>query len=176
MTDIRRTLRTLVLLSLGLGTVACDDEGLGPEDPDPISESILRNEVLVQVDRFGLPGVNTAFTDAATMKDGYNRGTPATDEARFLASLSAVIQARFGLDPADADALADFVLPDVQPLGNLSGFPNGRRLEDDVIDTVLSLIFGVFGPDVPALQSDNVDANDRPFLTEFPYLADPHAP
>ncbi|MEE8561666.1 MAG: hypothetical protein V3S91_06815 [Gemmatimonadota bacterium] len=29
-------------------------------------------------------------------------------------------------------------------------------------------------PAVPALQSDGVDANEVPFLSTFPYLADPH--
>ena len=45
---------------------------------------------------------------------------------------------------------------------------------DDVIDVELILIFG--GPDGsanPGLTSDNVDANDRPFSTNFPYLANP---
>ena len=169
-----RLLVTALALTLTFG--ACDD-GFGPEsDDDPIALSILRNQTLSQVDRFGLPGVNTAFTDVAMLKDDYNLGTPATDEAQFLADLSAVIQTRFGLSQMGADGLADFVLPDVQPLGDLSGFPNGRRLDDDVIDTVLSLIFGVFGPAVPALQSDNVDGNDVPFLGVFPYLGDPHTP
>ncbi|MEO1438064.1 MAG: DUF4331 family protein, partial [Bacteroidota bacterium] len=50
----------------------------------------------------------------------------------------------------------------------------GRALADDVIDVELILIFG--GPDAtanPGLTSDNVDANDKPFLNSFPYLATP---
>ena len=50
------------------------------------------------------------------------------------------------------------------------GFPNGRQLEDDVIDTLLGLIFeGTAGP-----LTDGVDENDEAFLDEFPYLAPPH--
>jgi hypothetical protein len=51
----------------------------------------------------------------------------------------------------------------------------GRNLTDDVIDVSLILIFG--GPNAtanPTLTSDNVDANDKPFLAAFPYLASPH--
>ena len=69
--------------------------------------------------------------------------------------------------------------------GDLAGFPNGRRLEDDVVDIDLrafaegygSFLNGLLGlPDkAPNNQlGDGVDANDKPFLTEFPYVATPH--
>jgi hypothetical protein len=134
------------------------------------------HRTFTQRDRFGLPAVNTAFVSSGSDKDAFNVAAPADDEANFLATLVATIKARYGLTDAQATALADFVLPDVQPLGDLSGFPNGRRLHDDVIDTELGLIFGVFGPAVPGLQSDGVDGNDVPFLGAFPYLAPPHLP
>ena len=117
---------------------------------------------------------------------GYSEAHATHIPGRFV-PLGAAIKKRVGVpiitvgriepDHAEqilADGLADFVLPDVQGLGDLSGFPNGRQLDDDVIDTVLSLIFGVFGPAVPVLQSDNVDGNDVPFLGTFPYLGSPH--
>ena len=50
----------------------------------------------------------------------------------------------------------------------------GRALADDVIDTELLLIFG--GPAGTAnatLTKDNVNANDKAFMTTFPYLASP---
>lgn len=122
----------------------------------------------------GLPALNTAFVSASDTKNAYNLGTPATDEANFVDTFTQVIMARYGLNQVQASGLADFVLPDMLPLGDLSGFPNGRRLADDVIDIELGLIFGVFGPAVQPLQSDNVDGNDRTFSTTFPYLASPH--
>ena len=106
-------------------------------------------------------------------KDAFNLGTPATDQQRFIGTLTQTIRTRYGLTGAQAERLADFVLPDVLPLGDLSGFPNGRRLADDVIDVELGLIFGVFGPPVPQLQSDGVDANDIAFMQTFPFLAPP---
>jgi hypothetical protein len=50
----------------------------------------------------------------------------------------------------------------------------GRALNDDVIDTELLLIFGgPAGTSNPGLTKDNVNANDKTFLTSFPYLASP---
>lgn len=169
-----RTSRRLALACAVALAAGCDD-ATGPGGGDELESSPLFGVAVVQVDRFGLPAINTAFVADAADRDVYNRSAPAGD-AQFLPVASGVIQARFGLAQAQADALADFALPDVQPLGDLSGFPNGRRLEDDVIDVELGLIFGVFGPAVPPLQSDGVDANDVVFGGAFPYLASPNAP
>jgi hypothetical protein len=58
-------------------------------------------------------------------------------------------------------------------LGNdLAGWPNGRRLEDDVIDIAERAVGGaLIGHPLPL--GDGVDANDVPLQPSFPYLADP---
>jgi hypothetical protein len=57
---------------------------------------------------------------------------------------------------------------------DLAGYPNGRRLTDDVADIDLQVVAGALkGNKVPL--GDGVDANDKPFSNEFPYLADPGA-
>jgi hypothetical protein len=55
--------------------------------------------------------------------------------------------------------------------GDLQGFPNGRRLSDDVVDIALQAVAGAArsGRLIPAL-TDKVDANDRPFGPAFPYI------
>jgi hypothetical protein len=62
--------------------------------------------------------------------------------------------------------------------GDNAGFPNGRRLTDDIIDVSLRVTEGVLipghDPNADGL-SDGVDANDVSFLPAFPYLALPHA-
>ncbi|MFJ7269059.1 DUF4331 domain-containing protein [Streptomyces sp. NPDC099050] len=61
--------------------------------------------------------------------------------------------------------------------GDLAGFPNGRRLTDDVIDISLQAVEGAAqtGQLVPALaDGDKVNTNEVPFGTSFPYLALPH--
>jgi len=56
--------------------------------------------------------------------------------------------------------------------GDLAGWPNGRRLEDDVIDIAERAVGGVLiGHSLPL--GDGVDANDVPYLSSFPYEADP---
>jgi uncharacterized protein DUF4331 len=56
--------------------------------------------------------------------------------------------------------------------GDLAGYPNGRRLEDDVIDISERAVGGVLiGHSLPL--GDGVDANDVPYQTTFPYQADP---
>jgi len=62
--------------------------------------------------------------------------------------------------------------------GDLAGFPNGRRLSDDIIDVALRVVLGVLLPDHQALADtigDGVDANDVPFNNAFPYVAYPHS-
>ncbi|MBI2876953.1 MAG: DUF4331 domain-containing protein [Candidatus Tectomicrobia bacterium] len=64
-------------------------------------------------------------------------------------------------------------------LGNdPAGFPNGRRVFDDVTDISLRVVAGVLaGPPfstspINSRLGDGVNVNDAPYRTEFPYLAD----
>ncbi len=56
--------------------------------------------------------------------------------------------------------------------GDLQGYPNGRRLADDVIDISLQVVEGELVGN-PNDLSDGVDANDAAFGDSFPYLALP---
>lgn len=67
--------------------------------------------------------------------------------------------------------------------GDIAGFPNGRRLEDDVVDIALQAVAGAtyplthpeFTPDPLASQlGDGVDVGDAPLMGAFPYVAIPH--
>jgi len=69
--------------------------------------------------------------------------------------------------------------------GDLCGFPNGRRLLDDVTDIELRALVEGYGPTLNAvlgvpnrspnnMLGDGVDANDMPFLSAFPYIGTPH--
>ena len=65
--------------------------------------------------------------------------------------------------------------------GDVQGFPNGRRLADDVTDIALQAVAGgtPFTPDTNVAPNnqlgDGVDANDEPFMPVFPYVATPHS-
>ena len=56
--------------------------------------------------------------------------------------------------------------------GDNQGWPNGRRLGDDVIDTAEQAVAGFLkGKKVPL--GDGVNRDDRSHLASFPYIADP---
>jgi hypothetical protein len=74
--------------------------------------------------------------------------------------------------------------------GDLAGFPNGRRLGDEVVDISLRAVAGVLYCTFAKDQCPNgdvynvspnkdlgggVQGNDVPFLKTFPYVAPPHA-
>ncbi|HET7702729.1 MAG TPA: DUF4331 domain-containing protein [Candidatus Limnocylindrales bacterium] len=69
--------------------------------------------------------------------------------------------------------------------GDLCGFPNGRRLLDDVTDIEVRALLEGYGPTLNAvlgvpnrspnnLIGDGVDENDLPFLSAFPFIGTPH--
>jgi hypothetical protein len=63
--------------------------------------------------------------------------------------------------------------------GDPAGFPNGRRLQDDVTDLALRLVVGGvlaapfpgFNPNIGGRLGDGVNVNDVPYRSGFPYLA-----
>ena len=68
---------------------------------------------------------------------------------------------------------------------DLCGFPNGRRLLDDVTDIEVRALIEGYGPTLHAvlgvpdrspndLIGDGVNENDVPFLTTFPFIGTPH--
>ena len=85
--------------------------------------------------------------------------------------------------PSEMLRLNTAIKPTAEPnrlgvLGNdLQGFPNGRRLADDVVDIGLQALEGAATNGiVEALATgDGVHANDKPFSTEFPYVALPNS-
>lgn len=61
--------------------------------------------------------------------------------------------------------------------GDLGGYPNGRRVGDDVTDISLRVVAGVlvdgFNISPNNALGDGVNANDRPYRSTFPYAATP---
>jgi hypothetical protein len=90
---------------------------------------------------------------------------------------------QIGKHPAAADTLKVNlgVAPAANPnrfgvlAGDTAGFPNGRRLTDDVVDIELRVIAGALLPDnqggkqIPL--GDGVDRNDKPLRDQFPYVS-----
>jgi len=138
----------------------------------------------VNADRQGLPGINTVLVPFLRKKE-YNHATPAQDVAGAFANdivgtLTALgtnqtnIGILAGLAVTNGDILRlDVTKPNSGPGGGNNaggGFPNGRRLADDVIDTILFFVAN------QNTLGDSVPANDVAFRDTFPFLAPPHAP
>ncbi len=144
----------------------------------------------VQQDQMGRPAVNTVFVSSG-MKDAFNLTIPSQQSGAFQAMFQNNLQAlspayanpgdtnALGLDAAAFTGLLATDVLNVSLDGTTTFFDGtnvltGRALADDVITVELLLIFG--GEDFsenPGLSNDNVDANDKAFLTSFPYLATP---
>jgi len=64
--------------------------------------------------------------------------------------------------------------------GQADGFPNGRRIGDDVVDISLQAVAGATavgscnGKSPNNQLGDGAVGNDKPYLTSFPYLPHPH--
>ena len=118
-----------------------------------------------QIDRMGRPAINTVFNHGEE-KNQFNAGDPVSDwrdfGARFVTELTE-------LGAPDPTGLAHFLLPDIltYDTSSTAGFPNGRQLSDDVIDTELNLITN------GKITGDCV-GNDSTFSNTFPYLGSPN--
>jgi hypothetical protein len=121
---------------------------------------------LVQILLTGVPGLN--YT-----------GTTQSD----------VLRLNTGIPPCTADSPTD-IIGKCSRLGvlsgDLAGFPNGRRLTDDVTDIELRAVaqgygsflatnFGLPNKTPNNQLGDGVNANDMPFSAHFPYVATPNS-
>ena len=160
------------------------------DDNTMIETSVDFSGTFVQKDQMGRPAVNTVFVSSAS-KDAFNTTVPsqqgATFQSMFETNLKALSPAyantgdknALGLDAAAFTGLLATDVLNVSLDGKTTFYDGtnvltGRALADDVITVELLLIFG--GEDFsenPTLSNDNVDANDKDFLTSFPYLASP---
>jgi hypothetical protein len=160
-------------LACSLLLAGCWDDD---DDDDPPAGNGNGDATFTQVDRMGIPALNTVFNHPSFepfSKRAYNLKGPATDVADYQAQFVTVLGAVQNGDPAQTAAL---LLPDELPVSLGADTTSlaqltGRRLEEDAVDIALSL---TVGDTLAALRSDNVDSNDKAFEAVFPYLASPH--
>ncbi len=141
-----------------------------------------------QVDRIATPGVNVALVPFSR-KNEFNPATPKDDAGgKFAGDIVATLTA-FGTDEAHIGILAsvavaygdilrlDTTLPNAGSGGGTgaNGFPNGRRLRDDVIDIILTLVANG-DPFTAITLGDNVNASDVAPQDAFPFVALPQQP
>jgi hypothetical protein len=120
---------------------------------------IDRNCDLVPVFLTGLPGLTDPHLNTTTNHDAIQ---PAEE-----------LRLNMSIDPCRSGCSGLGVIG-----GDNAGFPNGRRLQDDIIDVAVRVTEGVLIPGHdPAVDTlgDGVDQNDVPFQSDFPFLAYPHS-
>ena len=175
-----RTFAVIGALALMASATACNDDNendiTGPQG----------DRVYVQVERLGNPLVSEVML--AKRNHGFhNAGRPSTDVANHTTELKAFIANVAGRDATVQNTLASVLLPDMLIVqtdkgANTAGWLTwalangygGRKLTDDVVDAGLAAIFGnLISPNnvSAGLTTDNVNQNDKPFSTTFPYLA-----
>ena len=138
----------------------------------------------------GKPFVNNFLPNGGDMLR-LNMAVPVTPRnSADFSSLGLIQAAVLGLTDARFNANAS-----MQAIPNMDGFPNGRRLEDDVTRIELQAVAGVvlaaiglwYDDYIPGqtespvtedlldvlYYSTGVEENDRPFMNSFPYLAMP---
>jgi Domain of unknown function (DUF4331) len=179
---MKATIKLLAFILAGstIATSCKKDDTPAPPEPVVFYET---------QDQMARPAINTVFNAAVADKDAFNVTTPSAMGAAFQSKFQARLLA---LNPGyttnaltqTASQLTTLLATDV--LGASTTGPttffdgvaanalSGRALADDVIDVELLLIFGgPTGASNPTLTKDNVNANDKAFLTSFPYLATP---
>ncbi len=180
---MKRNILTIIgLCALSFGLGSCSKNNDAPAG-DPNTGVVFANTG----DQVGRPGIATVFVAAAD-KDTYNATLPSAQSAAFQTKFVTQLQAYNGggfttnILGLNASAFMGVLSTDVLNV-SLNGKTTyydgtnvltGRNLSDDVIDVSLTLIFGgPSGTSNPTLTKDGVAANDKAFLTAFPYEAAP---
>ena len=139
----------------------------------------------LNLDRMGNPAVNVALLPFPR-KNAYNLASTEDDaKGKFASDIVGTLTA-LGTNQDNVNLLAqvavlkgDFLRLDLGKAnsgaggGNNAGagFPNGRRLVDDTIDTILAIV-----TNGAITTGDNVNANDVPLRDAFPFFAPPQQP
>lgn len=133
------------------------------------------------VDRMGNPAVNVALVPF-NQKNPHNAGSPIDDaNRRFWPGIQDTLLNFYHTDATSTAVFEDLIVKrgdylrlDLTIPNNGTNpeaqFPNGRRLTDDVIDILMFLINN--RQPLP----DNVNSNDVPLRTTFPFLAPSQQP
>ncbi|MCG1036310.1 DUF4331 family protein [Polaribacter sp. DS7-9] len=179
-------IKYLAILTFSLLVVSCNNDD---DDMEMVMDTDFSG-TYVQKDQMGRPAVNTVFVSSDS-KDAFNTTIPSEQntafQSMFQTNLTGLSPAyanegdanALGLDAASFTGLLATDVLNVSLDGTTTFYDGtnvltGRALADDVITVELLLIFG--GEDFtenPTLSNDNVDGNDKEFLSSFPYLANP---
>jgi len=161
--------------------LSCDTQRRSPQFYNSRTGEIAGAGRWINVDREGVPAVNVALVPF-NLKNTYNAANSVDDASgRFAPGIVDTLQNFYRTDATSIGILAsvavtrgdilrlDLTVPNTGSNPEAS-FPNGRRLTDDVIDILLTLINN------RQPLGDNANGNDLPFRSVFPFLAPSQQP
>lgn len=123
---------------------------------------------LAKVINLLFPGLNVPETNRTDIVQALLTGIPGLTRIRAGAPPTDTLKVNLGVAPNATPSRFGVLAGDTQ------GFPNGRRLADDVTDIALRVVGGFLkGNKLPL--GDGVDQNDKAFRAAFPYVASPSA-
>jgi hypothetical protein len=187
------TLRAaLVPMALALLAAGCDTEADTPAAAGGIVAAQAFQHgpsvIYTQRDFLGNPLVSEVTIPKA-MHARYNKLSPFLLTEEFKRTTEQFVTGVAGRPAGVATTLSSVLYPDMLIVETnrdpatagwlswaLANGWGGRKLTDDVVDAGLQAIFGPLLSPVnvsPGLASDNVNGNDKPFLSTFPYYAPP---
>ena len=112
------------------------------------------------------PGLNVPETDRTDIVQALLTGIPDVTQISPNPAAADTLKLNMGVPPAATENRFGVIA------GDNAGFPNGRRLADDVVDIELRVVGGFLkGNKLPL--GDGVNVNDKPFLSQFPYVGPP---
>ncbi len=143
----------------------------------------------VQIDRSATPALNTVLIPFSR-KNEYNNSTPPDDANLIFANSIIASLTALGTSQSNIVILANVAVfhGDYLRLNlatpntghgvgeritspNYTGFPNGRRIGDDTVDTLMYFI-----TNQAIVMGDNVNSNEAPLVNTFPFFGRPHQP
>jgi hypothetical protein len=146
-----------------------------PADPDVYPTINVpappRNDVAT-IFLTGIPGLNQQPVAGQTAAAFPNQPTAVVPNERLRLNLATPPTANTANEAGTPNRLGFLG-------GDRAGFPNGRRVGDDVVDIELRVLAGAttFTPNFNVapnnMLGDGANENDQPFLTRFPYVAVP---
>ncbi len=206
-------MKNLLKLSLAAGVLAVGVAGCGGGGSGPLDNGGNNGggggggggnnpTTYTQQERLARPVVNEVFATVAENRHLINdTDNPTDDYARLRTDILGFMKFPAGRSDAIAKAVADTLAPDVMiadlskpgpaaylgvETGGATGSTfGGRKLQDDVVDVSLDVIFGTTVSDLGLAPSDgaptavfadgdNVGFGAKHFTNSFPYLGSPH--
>jgi len=162
--------------------------------------SIPNGSNYMQIDRLARPAVNELFATVANNRHQINdQDNPTDDAANLKNDIESFLTNVPNRSTATKTVIESVLIPDVlkadlsksdsaaylgtETGGATGGKFGGRKLQDDVIDISLGIVFGNTvsalglapddGKEIPTLTTDNVGDGGKHFQATFPYLGAP---